>query len=366
LDSYAKGVDKIPSQIEFVYHDRLGWNANPNNRTFHNEQGIAPPDRVFTTRPQGNKVRIALFGDSMTRASRGSALGWDNTWGYLLEKHLNQLGYQVEVMNFGVPAYGIDQAYLRWEIEGKQFNPDIVVFGFFSLDIVRCLEVEKAKNLGLYGGLFFTKPRFLPSRDSDQLKLVNSPTVSVDKIFDGARSFDELRHIVYDSVYQETKGDYQEYPWTESYLFNFLRTNWDDNWFTQMDYHKYDSDYDLEKEGAQLALKLINQFQRSTKQQQAEFVTVVLPSQLDLFHLKNGKSLRYAHLLDAISTFSPVIHAEEKMKSHEVEELFLPNDAHYSSLGNAVVAQIVSEFLVKHSHQLAGGKSVSLASATSH
>ena len=40
-------------------------------------------------------------------------------WGFFLERNLTDLGYNVEVMNFGVGGYGIDQIYLRWEIEGN-------------------------------------------------------------------------------------------------------------------------------------------------------------------------------------------------------------------------------------------------------
>ena len=366
LESYVKNVDEQTGRMEFVSHDRLGWTADPRNSTFYNAQGIAPPTKVFPASPHDDIVRIALFGDSMTRASRASTLGWEETWGHVLEQNLTTLGFQVEVMNFGVPGYGIDQIYLRWEIEGKQYKPDIVIFGFYPLDIGRSLEVHRSKNSGIYGGLFFSKPRFLLRRDADRLDLVNSPTIPVEKIFDNARSFDALAYMDYDSVYTETRGDYQDALWNNSYLFNFLWTNWGDNRWAQMDYRQHDAAYDMKKEGAQLALKLIHHFQASSKQAQAEFITVVLPSELDLFHLKKGRALRYAHLIDAISAYSPVMHAEETLKSHEIDELFLPNDSHYSSLGNRLVAQVVGEYLAEHLPQLAAGKRRSLASGARH
>ena len=76
----------------------------------HNEQGIFGHNKIFTIKPREDILRIALFGDSMTRTD----------WGFFPERNLNELGYNVEIMNFGVGGYGIDQMYLHWEIEGKE------------------------------------------------------------------------------------------------------------------------------------------------------------------------------------------------------------------------------------------------------
>ncbi len=342
LDDYLNNIDKKPSKSRYVYDKFLGWNLNQNMNDVHNEQGIFGPNKIFTMKPQDNVLRIALFGDSMTRTD----------WGFFLERNLADLRYNVEVMNFGVGGYGIDQMYLRWEIEGKKYSPNLIIFGFYPMDIARCLEVHKLKNWGILGGIFFSKPRFLMDSNNGTLKTVNYPTVNFDKILDDAKSFDDLPYIEYDSIYVDNKNDYKNYFWRISYLLRFIEINLTDNRFTQMSYRRNDLYYDMSKEGANLSLKIIKLFQQSVKEEGSDFLTIVLPMQSDLFHLKNGKPLRYKPMIDVIETFSPVIHAEEKMKDYDLEKLYIPNDGHFDSFGNEIVAKILSEYLEKNYNKL--------------
>jgi hypothetical protein len=342
LDLYLNNIDEKPSKSRYIYDKFLGWNLNPNMDSAHNEQGIFSHNKVFTTKPQEGILRIALFGDSMTRAD----------WGFFLERNLNELGYNVEVMNFGVGGYGIDQMYLRWEIEGKKYRPNLVIFGFYPMDISRCLEVHKLKNWGILGGVFFSKPRFLMNSDNDTLEIVNYPTVSFDKILENAKSFDDLPYIEYDSIYKNNKNDYKNYFWRASYLLRFIETNLTDNRFTHMSYHGYDEYYNIEKEGAKLSLKIIKMFQQSVKEEHSDFFTIVLPMKNDLLHLKKGRPLRYKDMIDMIETFSPVVHAEEKMKNYDLEKIYIPGDGHFDYFGNEIIAEILSEYLEKNYNKL--------------
>jgi lysophospholipase L1-like esterase len=354
LDDYLNNINKRPSKVHYVYNEFLGWNSNPNMTDAYNEQGILGPSKIFTEKPEINVLRIALFGDSMTRSS---GRGFEKSWGYLLEKNLTELGYNVEVMNFGVGGYGIDQIYLRWEIEGKKYSPNLVIFGFYSVDIARCLEVHKLKNWGLNGGILFSKPRFLIDGGNDTLKIINYPTVPPDKLLYDTKSFDDLPYIQYDTVYLQGKSDYKKYFWRNSYLLRFIETNLADNRFTQTSYDKDSQYYDTTKEAAKLVLKIIKLFQHSVQEENANFFTLVLPGINDLLYLKNGRPLRYMHLIDVVEKFSPVIHAESKMKDYDdVKKFYIPNDGHFSSLGNEIVAKIVSEYLAENFNQLRYGK----------
>jgi hypothetical protein len=352
MDFYVNNVNKNPSKVRYVYDKFLGWNSNPNMSDHYNEQAILGPNKTFTEKPKDDILRIALFGDSMTRSS---GAGVEKSWSYLLEKNLTELGYQVEVMNFGVGDYGIDQIYLRWEIEGKKYSPHVVIFGFYPLDIARCLEVHKLKNWGLVGGIVFSKPRFLIDND-DNLKIINSHTMSPDKMLDNVKSFDDLPYIEHDLIYQDNKGDYKKSFWRNSYLLGFIEANLVYNRFTQAIYDKDSIYYNMKNEGAQLALKIIQLFHHSSQENKSDFYTVILPSNSDLFHFKNGKPLRYMHIINMIEKFSPVIHTEKVMKDYDIEQLYLPNDGHFSAFGNEVVAKILSEYLTKNTRQLRNGK----------
>ena len=131
LQPYAMPIEKTSEQIKQhfksstydIYDPDLGWTHRPgaiSNHGFYstNLAGIrtSSPDITFSKTPPAGVLRIALFGDSFTY---GSNVPYENTWGYYLENNLKQCGLNTEVLNFGVGAYGMDQAYLRWVKLGR-------------------------------------------------------------------------------------------------------------------------------------------------------------------------------------------------------------------------------------------------------
>ena len=58
------------------------------------------------------------------------------SWGERLDSRIPE----IEVLNFGVGAYGPGQAYLRYRKEAGPFHPDIVVIGFMSANIKRTVN----------------------------------------------------------------------------------------------------------------------------------------------------------------------------------------------------------------------------------
>jgi len=82
------------------------------------------PGTVFADRSAD--YRIALIGDSFTFSDEAS---YEESWSYKLERKLRP---QVQVLNFGVSGYGIDQAYLRYKRDVRPWHPDIVVLGYIQ------------------------------------------------------------------------------------------------------------------------------------------------------------------------------------------------------------------------------------------
>ena len=84
-------------------------------------------------------------------------------------------GFNVEVLNFGVPAFGMDQAYQRWERDGIAFAPHIVIFGLHAENAMRNENLIRAlwrPNTGFP----FTKPRYIFV--GENLKLINLSMVA--------------------------------------------------------------------------------------------------------------------------------------------------------------------------------------------
>ena len=111
VDEYADNIDKVA----LVYAPRFGWEFRPNStrqagQFTINKAGMRSK-REYALAPPADALRIALFGDSFTA---GDDVGDDEVWSRVLEVNLNQAGVRAEALNFGVSAYGMDQAYLRW------------------------------------------------------------------------------------------------------------------------------------------------------------------------------------------------------------------------------------------------------------
>jgi len=120
---YRALLEKASGDLSYLIYDaRMGWSVGPNRRSANGlyssgpEAIRVPHEEVPLTISEG-KTTIALVGDSYTF---GEEVKYENSWGY----HLSQLlGGEVQVLNFGVPGYGVGQAYLRYEKDAKRWKP---------------------------------------------------------------------------------------------------------------------------------------------------------------------------------------------------------------------------------------------------
>ena len=169
----------------FLYDPRLGWTYRPNIKfadrggRAHNNDGIRTetPQQTYPKAPTDGILRIALFGDSFTH---GDGADYLSTWGSKLQQKLLESGKKVEVLNFGVGGYGMGQAYLRYLEIGAKYKPDIVIFGFTVENMFRNMNIFRYYYKKGPIGMPFSKPRFMLKED--ELLLMNSPTVPLDKV----------------------------------------------------------------------------------------------------------------------------------------------------------------------------------------
>jgi hypothetical protein len=119
--------------------DKLGWRPTPgysDGKSDHiNAQGLRST-KEYPDAPGPDVLRIAVFGDSFVY---GNEVATKQAWPSIIES----LHPTLEVLNYGVSAYGTDQAYLRYITEGSDLAPDIVVMGFFLDDLVRLVNVYR-------------------------------------------------------------------------------------------------------------------------------------------------------------------------------------------------------------------------------
>jgi hypothetical protein len=120
-----------------LHHPLLGWPTV--------DSTTPRPSPAF---PAGVRSCVALFGDSFTRASEVSD---KEAWGNLLAERLH-----CRVANYGAGGYGTDQAFLRYRDRAEP--APIVILGIFEDNLQR--NVNRFREL-LVGARSYTfKPRF--------------------------------------------------------------------------------------------------------------------------------------------------------------------------------------------------------------
>jgi hypothetical protein len=200
--------------IPFAPHPVLGWRFIPNTehiitgnhwyaREFSakvkiNSHGFRDLERKIEKK--NNTIRVALLGDSMVAARQ---LNFEKTAGQLLEKRLNKefgpkTGKKYEVLNFGVPGYGVDQMFLNWDRYASKFNPDYVFLYIFEKNYLRTISSNWCArgflgidNLGDKKCLFIRPVAYLRKQKVNRKKLIGSnPNMDLFYINDG-----ELKNI---------------------------------------------------------------------------------------------------------------------------------------------------------------------------
>ncbi|MDD5012182.1 MAG: SGNH/GDSL hydrolase family protein [Candidatus Nanoarchaeia archaeon] len=123
----------------FVSDDVVGYKLSPNYEGVQsvpgkmfglktNSKGLRD-DREYNYEKRENISRILILGDSF---AFGNGVELKETYAeYLRELFSNQ---SVEVVNLGVPGYGINNEYLSFIEEGYKYNPDIIILNYVTND----------------------------------------------------------------------------------------------------------------------------------------------------------------------------------------------------------------------------------------
>jgi hypothetical protein len=132
----------------------LGWRYRASHRDSANQtnaQGLRS-GRAYAPVPAAGVVRVAAFGNSFVYCNE---VANDDAWPAQIERRHPGL----EVLNYGVGGYGVDQAYLRFLLEGARLAPHVVVIGFAPDDLGRVVNVYRRFRSSREIPL--VKPRFL-------------------------------------------------------------------------------------------------------------------------------------------------------------------------------------------------------------
>lgn len=343
LEDFYRYKKQANDKWRYCYDKDLGWILQPEYRSSiyqFNSKGMRSGSKEYNFQPKDDILRIGLFGDSFIVSDDEP---FDRSLGYYLEKDLNARGVKVEVLNFGVGGYGMDQAYLRWQKTGIKYNLDLVVFGFQAENVKRNLNIFRA--LYSHGSFPFSKPRF--TLKSGKLQVINSPALStgdIGKIFE-SRDLADLKQYEYFYLKRQYQNRLLYLFKSGSYLYERIVNCKYLNAYVERPFYK------LSEEPSQLALKIVDIFKRDVENSGAEFLVVHLPKHGDLFTLKSGSKLPYQELLERIvtktETILPEHHLLKRLRAMPSSNLkYLFNfSLHYSGEANEIIAKTISDHL---------------------
>lgn len=315
------------------YDPDLGWTVRPKARSadgayFSSNLGcraasLEDPD----IGPKGKKLRILLFGDSFTH---GDDVTHEESWAQVLERTLQSEGVDAEVLNFGVVAYGMDQALWRWEKIGAGLEPDIVVFGFQPENLGRNVNILRPLYY-LSAAMPFTKPRFVV--EDSGMRIVNRPTLPPEQILPTFEAIDSWPLRRYESYYEPS--DYADPFYLKSKALSLLLEARRD-----ANYRRSNS---TKEERDAIALHVCRSFKASVEKAGARFAILHMPVRRHLRVLiEKRDGLDHKNLLAVLEKEQLLVDTSDELlaaaKSESIQALFYKY-WHYSVRGNEIVGE---------------------------
>jgi hypothetical protein len=327
----------------WIFDAELGWtwrasSASEDGLYAINALGARGP-REYGRAPASGKRRVLTFGDSFTFCDEISSAD-------SFEVQLEALDERLEVLNFGVSAYGSDQALLRYRRDGRDLGAEIVCLGLMLENIGR--NVNRYRPLwATFSGVCMTKPRFLLGVDG-ALALLPQPYAAREELHAAVRDASVLTAT---AEHEYWKGRPEVLTGKLSGLARL---------FGGYLAYKERSPALLwsrpEEEPFRVTLAILEQFQREALADGARFAPILIfPAKEDLReHALRGLPYWGALLaeLDArgvpyVDLIEPLARrARELAEDPPAKSLFV--DGHLSGAGNSVVAEALLEWIRAH------------------
>jgi len=136
---FAQGKKNFINKADDDLGYSLGKNKFAGGRFRTNDQGFRA-NKEYSLFPDDNHLRMVTLGDSMVFCD-GEAN--EDAWPFILERSTDGL----EVLNFGVPGYGLGQSYLRYLKYARQYHPDIIFINYVVLTVRD--KIDRKQIVGL-------------------------------------------------------------------------------------------------------------------------------------------------------------------------------------------------------------------------
>lgn len=337
LDLIAQG------EAYLAFDAELGWQPRPGvdvrlggSRYVHNQAGLRAP-REYAPRPEPGVRRLAAFGDSFTYCQEVSI---GNCWTEQLSEELPG----TEVLNYGVPGYAPDQAWLRYRRLGASTTPCAVLIGQMAENVNRIVNrfrpfYEPATGIPL------GKPRFVP--DGDQLRLLETGAERAEQFRDPL--WVETHLGPHDAWYYP--GTFVAHPLDGLLLTRLVRTafyqtadrhagiEWTPTWAARM--------YRPGAEPFEVLLGVLRGFAADVRAAGATPVVLFFPAKDEVEAARDGQPRTHQPLLDALARLDvPTVDLTDRLgdyaRDNDISRIF---EGHYTRYANAQVADELADRL---------------------
>lgn len=327
-------------KVMTAFDPSLGWDLRPNFRAGEqktNSSGIVAL-REYAVQPPPGVVRIAAFGESFTQCVVPNG----GTWERILEESCPG----IEVLNFGVGAYGPDQAYLKYLRDGRRYHPRIILIGFMTENIWRLVNVFRTYADPANTPL--AKPRF--ALDRGELRLVENPLRSLDDL-------KSLRSLNADQVLRDRLGEHDRFyrrsyysappalvrvsPLARLVRDAFRVLSWKAADARGLDVIGTDGRYNTSSEAYRILEALLERWAAEASRDGAVPVVVVFPQRSDIEKRRAGKPKQYQPILEFMRAKGiRSIDLMDAFQGCALAGKFTP-DGHYNETGNRLVAACI-------------------------
>jgi hypothetical protein len=318
---------KLRGETFLEYAPGLGWAPGKMKQSadglyFSGKDGFRVAGRSYEETSQ-DKV-ISLFGDSFIF---GNGVLYHETIGGHLQK---LVGQNASVQNWGVSAYGTDQALIRYLEQGRKFKPSWVVLGVFPDDLLR--------NVTCYPSIrrpeweFFSKPRFVTH---PKFQVINTPVPQLED-YQTQDTLERLPCLAFDRFYQIR--EWQARFWHRSLVLCWLHARFPRRggaW-----------ERDMLKESIEVTNGILKSFYDVTLKDGGRPLILYLPD--ITYSPEPDRRTRKVLLESGLPFIDP---AKEIQKIPATEQIG-PDGSHYSSRVNEVIARAVYEAILSSEGKL--------------
>lgn len=318
----------------YLFSTSLGWTIKKNGSTRlyqANSSGIRSNKEYSFTPPRGTR-RVSTFGDSYTHCDDVKN---NETWQAILESYDSNR----EALNFGVPGFGLDQAYLRYLEEGRKYKPHTVLIGFMSKDIFRSVNTYRP-FYNARTGLPLTKPRFVI--EDGELSLIPNPMQKLQDYKTLLHSRDALSEAGIHDYYYNRRYASNIFDWSPTVRLAKIAT-YEIKKKSPSENIVINGQYNEKSEAFRVTTKIFDEFYNEVIDNGAMPIILIFPDESDVLRYQQQKEKIYSPLLSFfISRGYKYIDLMYAFDGADVKDLFA---GHYTPLGNMLVAKHIHNYL---------------------